>query len=157
MKSGGQKQDVGFLALAVAVLAVAVALFVGMKSMQKQPVAKPGPAPEKQTQVARQVVESPKGGPRDPFKTQGGTAAVTSPGTATADRGAPTLKLVGIVSQRGDQPVAIINSTKRHYYARVGQRAAGYTVTTISGNQVVLEKDGELTTLLLHQPVEEEQ
>jgi hypothetical protein len=156
MKSGGQRQDVAFLALAVAVLAVAVALFVGMKSMQKPRPAKPEPKPEKQATVAVPRVEKQTGGPRDPFK---GGAPIGRGGSAGATGGpvAQSLKLVGIVVKQGEQPVAVIHSTKKRYYAKVGQRAAGHTVKSIGANQVVLEKDGASLTLLLHQPEAEEE
>jgi hypothetical protein len=158
MKSGGQRQDVAFLALAVAVLAVAVALFVGMKAIQKPRPNKPEAKPEKQAKVAGPLVQKPTGGPRDPFKTQGGaTAARGGPAGAPGGPAAQTLKLVGIVTKQGEPPVAIIHSTKKRYYARVGERAAGYTVVTIAPNEVVLEKDGARMTLLLRQPETEEE
>jgi hypothetical protein len=53
--------------------------------------------------------------------------------------------------------VAIIHSAKKRYYAGVGARVAGYTVTTIGADQAVLEKGEERLVLLLRQPEPAEQ
>ena len=156
MKNSGQRQDVAFLALAVAVLAVAVALFVGMKSVNKGKPKKPEAKPEKQAEVVAPTIQKPTGGPRDPFKTAGGEAAVAGNAKAAGAAQQP-LKLVGIVSRQGEQPVAIIHSAKKRYYARVGERAAGYTVVSIRSDQVVVQKEGESLTLLLRTPEEPEE
>lgn len=151
MKETGQRQDVAFLALVVAVLAVAVALFVGMKAIRrerpKQPVAKP----TETAQATGPVVEKPTGGPRDPFKNQAeaGKGRKGAGGASGADQ---ALKLVGIVSKQGDQPVAIIHSARKRYYVREGARVAGYTLTSIGANQAVLEKGEERLVLLLRRP-----
>jgi len=153
MKSSGQRQDVAFLALAVAVLAVAVALFVGMKSIDKGRQKEPEPEPAEQVEVVEPVVEEPaetESG-RDPFKTQAGTVAGAGPAAQSHD-----MKLVGIVMEQGDKPMAIIHSGKKRYYAHLGDRAAGYTVVGIGDNSATLEKDGDRVTLVLRQPEPEE-
>jgi len=151
MKEPGQRQDVAFLALVVAVLAVAVALFVGMRFMHREQPKKPASQPTETAEAAGPVVEKRTGGPRDPFKNQAeqGKGAKGAGGAASAGE---SLKLVGIVSKQGDQPVAIIHSTKKRYYARVGARVAGYTLTSIGTNQAVLEKGEERRVLLLREP-----
>ena len=149
----GQRQDVAFLAVVVAVLAVAVALFVGMRSIQRQRPEKPVVTGGKPVQVAGPVVPKPQGGPRDPFREGGVTgkagAGAKPGGEASA---AQTLKLVGIVSKQGDQPVAIIHSARKRYYARVGDRVAGYTLVKIGADHAVLDKAGEGLTLPLREP-----
>jgi len=151
MKETGQRQDVAFLALVVAVLAVAVALFVGMRAIHRERPNKPGAKPTETALAAGPTIGKPAGGTRDPFKNQAeeGKGATWAGGAASA--GQP-LKLVGIVSEQGDQPVAIIHSTKKRYYARVVARVAGYTLTSIGANQAVLEKGEERLVLLLRKP-----
>jgi len=151
MRGNGQRQDVGFLALAVAVLAVAVALFVAMRSMQRQAPAEPEPAPVEEAEAPAPVVEMPEKSEsnRDPFKTQSGSASSPNPAPAKATT---DLKLVGIVKEGGDTPMAIIRSKTKRYYASVGGRAAGYSVVAIDDEKVVLEKDGDRITLVLREP-----
>ncbi|MFB3882039.1 MAG: type II secretion system protein N [Armatimonadota bacterium] len=149
----GQRQDVAFLAVVVAVLVVAVALFVGMKSIQRNRPEKPAAKPAKPVEVSGPVVPKPEGGPRDPFRQGAGSG----PGGAAAKPGAgataaQTLKLVGIVSEKGDQPVAIIHSARKRYYARVGDRVAGYTLMSVGTDRAVLSKGGESLTLVLREP-----
>ncbi len=153
MKNSGQRQDVAFLALAVAVLAVAVALFVGMKSIQKERPKKTEPQAAKKVETAKKPgSKGASGAPRDPFKTQAGGAGVAGgPGAQQRE-----LKLVGIVAEQGDKPVAIIRSGKKRYYAKVGDRAAGYTVMSIGQDNATLEKDGNTVTLVLYTPEPEE-
>jgi hypothetical protein len=151
MKETGQRQDVAFLALVVAVLAVAVALFVGMRAIRRERPKRPAPKPTETAQAAGPIVGKPASGPRDPFKNQAEEAKGAKGAGAAASVG-QTLKLVGVVSKQGDQPVAIIRSTKKRYYARVGARVAGYTLTSISANQAVLEKGEQRLVLLLRQP-----
>lgn len=154
----GQKQDVAFLAVVVAVLAVAVALFVGMKSIQRQRPEKPVAKGGKQVQAAGPAVPKPRGGPRDPFREGGATGkagAGAKPGAEAS--AAQTLRLVGIVSKQGDRPVAIIHSARKRYYARVGDRVAGYTLMKIGADQVVLDKAGQGLTLPLREPEPEDE
>jgi len=150
MRESGQRQDVAFLALAVAVLAVAVALFVGMRSIPKKPEP---PAPEEAEPAApAEPVEEPeeKASGRDPFRAQGTEGAPEPMQPKTA------LKLVGIVTGAGTEPTAVIHAGKRHYFAKVGGRAAGYTVESIGSNSAVLARDGNRLTLVLRQPQPEE-
>ncbi|HUU54106.1 MAG TPA: hypothetical protein VMY87_04225 [Armatimonadota bacterium] len=153
MRSNGQRQDVAFLALAVAVLAVAVALFVGMKAIQRDRPKEPEPEPAEQVETAEPVVEEPAKGEsgRDPFKAQGGSAK--GPGAVGQSH---EMKLVGIVMERGDKPMAIIHSGSKRYYARLGERAAGYTVVSIGEDRATLDKDGDRLTLVLREPPPEE-
>ncbi len=157
--NSGQRQDVAFLALAVAVLAIACALFVGMKSMHRPAAKKVEAQPAAAAKVAAPLVQKPTGGPRDPFKTEGAAKGAGARDGAAGAGGAaaPTLTLVGIISQRGGEPIAVIRSPKKRYYAKVGQHAAGYTVVSVSSGGAVVEKDGDRMTLLLHQPETEEE
>jgi hypothetical protein len=154
MKNSGQRQDLAFLALAVAVLAVAVALFVGMKALPKTKKEKPEPAPAVQAEPVAKVPKDPKGAARDPFSKggSGSAGAVAQPAPITGGTSEPELKFYGIVSEKGDPPVATIHSTKKRYYARVGDRVAGYTVLAIGEQEVVLEKAGSKLTLRLYEP-----
>jgi hypothetical protein len=149
----GQRQDVAFLALAVAFLAVALALFVGLKSIQRGKSDEPKPelAPEVEV-VEAEVEKPPPSGARDPFRTQPGSMRGT-PGdtTPTAD-----VRLVGIVMEQGEKPMAILRSGRKRYYASVGERAAGYMVVSVSEKSVILSREGERVTLVLRQPVPEE-
>jgi Tfp pilus assembly protein PilP len=154
MKESGRRQDVAFLALVVAVLAIVLALFVGMRSIQRARPKKRETKAAKPTQLAGPTLPKPARGPRDPFKTQ--EAATAAAKTAGGDA-AQSLKLVGIVSKQGDQPVAIIHSAKKRYYVRVGDKVAGYKLASIAANQVVLEKQGVNLTLPLREPEPEEQ
>jgi len=154
MKKDGQRQDVAFLALAVAVLAIAVALFFGMKSIGKKPPKAPEPEPVESVEVMEPVVEEPDPGAtgRDPFKTQPGATAAS----AASGGGAEGLKLVGILTEPGRSPMAVIHSGNKRYYARVGEKAAGYAVVDVGDNTVALERDGHQVTLLLRQPESDE-
>jgi len=148
MKESGQRQDVAFLALAVAVLAIALALFVGMKLIPKERSRKPKAEATEQAATAEPPQEpaakQPSG--RDPFKSQARSTA------GAAVRTNLQLKLVGIVTEEGKRPMAIIHSGKRRFYAKLGDRAAGYTVVGIGGDRAVLEGDGDRVTLVLREP-----
>jgi hypothetical protein len=150
---GGQRQDVAFLALAVAFLAVALALFVGLKSIQrgKPDEPKPEPAPEVEV-VEAEAEKPPPGGARDPFKSQSGSMR-GAPGGSTPTAG---VRLVGIVMEQGEKPMAILRAGSKRYYASVGEGAAGYMVVSVSENRVVLSREGERVTLVLRRPVPEE-
>ncbi len=147
----GQRQDVALLALAVAFLAVALALFVGLRSIQRSKPKEPEPEPVAQAQEAEPEEEAPKSeGGRDPFRTQAGSLqSATAPGPAS------DLRLVGIVMEKGDEPMAILRSGRKRYYAKVGERAGGYTVVGIGENRAVLEQDGRRVTLVLRPPPEQ--
>jgi len=151
MRESGQRQDVAFLALAVAVLAVAVALFVGMKLMPKK--AAPPPVEE----------ETEKAAPAEPVQETKEEASDRDPFRAQVSEGAPShvepkaqLKLVGIVTGAGTQPTAVIHAGTRHYFAKVGGRAGGYTVESIGSNSAVLVRNGGRVTLSLRRPQPEE-
>lgn len=153
MSSGGQRQDIAFLALVVAVLAVALALFVGLRSIGREKGEEPELEPVEEVEVVAPEVEEPptSGGGRDPFKTQPGAV-----GSSTAPGGAADVKLVGVVMEQGDKPIAIIHSGRKRYYASTGDRAAGYTVVSIGEDRAVLERDGGRVTLVLREPEPEE-
>jgi hypothetical protein len=152
MKNGGQRQDVAFLALVVAVLAVAVALFVGMKSLNRERPKKATPETAKKVEEAKPPQSAAAtGAARDPFKTQAGGT-----GAGAAGGGQKEVKLVGVVLKQGDRPMAIIRSGRKRYYAGVGDRAAGYTVMSIAPDSATLEKDGSNMTLVLRAPEPEE-
>lgn len=148
MKESGQRQDLAFLALAVAVLAIAVALFVGMKSMPQKPAAET--EAEAQQESAEEPAEpaAPEPTGRDPFKSQAKGSA------AQAGRGhsGPGLRLVGIVRRAGEPPMAVVVSGQKRYYAHVGERAGSYTVVSVSREEAVLEAAGDRITLRLREP-----
>lgn len=153
MKRTEQRQDLLFLALAVAVLAIAVALFVGMKGLPQSKKNAPAAPPKEVAEPTGEVAKGSKGAARDPFSKQGGAAKPIAPVTGSGGKTAePELKFYGIVSEKDDPPVAIIHSTKKRYYARVGDRVAGYTLIQVGMNEAVLEKDGNRVTLLLREP-----
>jgi hypothetical protein len=63
---------------------------------------------------------------------------------------------VGIVTGANERPTAVIHAGERRYFAQVGDRAAGYTVTGIGTDSAVLERDGDRITLVLREPELEE-
>jgi type IV pilus biogenesis protein PilP len=162
MSRKGPRQDVAFLALAVAVLAIAVALFVGIRALSNrrapEPVAPPVP------QVAQKPVagEPPGSKTHDPFQgkpTQppkpaaGATAPAGAKGKA---KPADEIKLVGVIQGQGKELLAAIRRGNRRYYAKQGDTVAGYTVVHVQASQVVLAKGAETMTLLLRKPPEGE-
>ena len=154
MRSEGQRQDVAYLALAVAVLAIALALFVSMKAVQKRQPPEPKEEPVVEV-VAQEPVtdEPPPTDGRDPFRVQGGSAGSASTGPAVASH---DLRLVGIVMEQGDRPMAIIRSTSGRHYSRVGDRVGGYTVASVSPNEVVLAGEADRITLVMREPATQE-
>jgi hypothetical protein len=148
MSESGQRQDVAFLALAVAVLAIAVALFVGMRTMPKMPTGEAEPTAEEAGTEESQPEAALEPTGRDPFESRASGAGAAR----GRDAGPPQLKLVGIVTRAGERPMAVVHSGAKRYYARVGERAAGYTVVSIGGNTAVLEGDGARVTLVLREP-----
>jgi hypothetical protein len=155
MRSEGQRQDVAYLALAVAVLAVAVALFVGMRAVQKRQPEEPKEEAAPQVEVEEPVAEEPppETNGRDPFKTQSGSTPSPTAGPAGVSH---DLRLVGIVMEEGARPMAIIRSAKKRHYSRVGDRVGNYTVVAIGANQATLADDGDRFTLVLWEPEPEE-
>jgi hypothetical protein len=154
MKSGGQRQDLAFLALAVAVLAIAVALFVGMKSFPKQQPRPVETEQPEQVAAAEPAAEPPgkEATARDPFRSQTAEGGPTGPAAGPRRE----LKLVGIVRGGGAQATAVIHSGRRRYYAKVGDRAAGYTVESIGTDHAILARDEDRMTLVLREPEPEE-
>lgn len=157
MGESKQRQDLVFLALAAAVLAVAVALFVVMRSVSKD--GKEPAAPETQQEVAETPPEPPKPEPvedRDPFTSQP-KGSVASGGPAGPAPGPQVdLKFVGFTEGQGQGAIATIRRGERRYFVRVGQTVRGYTVTSIGQNRVVLTSAGGEAILLLREPEEEE-
>jgi hypothetical protein len=143
MKPGGQRQDVAYLSLAVAVLAVAVALFVGIRAFPRKPKqtapTKIAAAPSAAKQLPSRLKAA---GKRDPFASQAAKEAAAK-GTSPEP-----LKLVGVV--RGKQPLAVIRRGDRRYYAKLGDAVSGYTLVGIGVDQVTLIKGSERVTLPLH-------
>lgn len=141
----GQRQDVAFLALAVAVLAIAVALFVGVRSLPR--TAESAPPPEVAEEVEPEAPAAPDSeaeSTRDPFR----SARQREAAEAAATRGEP-LRLVGIV--QGAEPLAVVRRGERSYYVKVGQRAAGYTVMQIGANHALLARGDDRVRLSLHE------
>jgi hypothetical protein len=150
MKGTAQRPDVAFLALAVAVLAVAVALFVGLRSLPQRTAGKAPAEPAEELASAKPEAEPLKASTRDPFEeaAQGSQPVEAQPGSPEQQ-----LKLVGIV--QGDEPLAVIRRANRHYYANVGDRVRGYTVLGIAEDRAILGKGEERLTLVLYEPEEE--
>jgi hypothetical protein len=151
------RQDMAFLALAAAVLAIAVALFVVMRSVSK---GEQEPAPqETQQQVAEKPPELPQPEPtegRDPFKSEP-KGAVAGVGPAEPAAAAQVdLRFVGFTEGQGQGPMAIIRRGQRRYFVRAGETVRGYTVVSIGQNRVVLTGPGGEAVLLLREPEEEE-
>jgi len=143
MKSAGQRQEVTYLALGVAVFAIALALFVGIRSLPRKPKKAGGGAA---TAAAPETRPAPAGakaaGQRDPFASQ-----VTK--EAEAGKPAPEpFRLVGLV--RGKQELAVIRRGDRRYYAKLGDAVGSYTLVGIGAKQVTLAKGAERLTLALH-------
>lgn len=161
MKAKGQRQDIAFLALAVAVLAIAVALFVGIRSLPGRG-ARPAPSQPKETApkvAAKPVDQRPPGSAtHNPFQaralpgTQPGRAARAGPGAEPRPGPRPTeeMKLVGVV--QGRDPLAVIRRGERRHYVKAGDRVASYTVAEISSHQAVLTKGQERLVLPLRPP-----
>jgi hypothetical protein len=154
-RTRGPRQDVAFLALAVAVLAIAVALFVGLRSLPRggAKTAAAAAAAEKQVAAAPEKVTPRASGKRDPFRSAaGGESKPAGPGEAKAQP-APSqgeVRLVGIV-RGAREPLAVVRRGDRRYYAKVGERAAGYTVVGIGDNYAVLTRGGEQLRLTLYE------
>ena len=157
MGGSKQRQDMVFLALAAAVRAVAVALFVVMRSVSKD--GKEPAAPEAAPQVAATPPEAPKPEPtenRDPFKAQPKGAVAAGGPVAPAPGPEVDLKFVGFTAGQGQGPIATIRRGERRYFVRTGETVRGYTVTSIEENRVVLTGVGGEAVLLLREPEEEE-
>lgn len=159
MGESKQRQDMIFLALAAAVLAVALALFVVMRSVSKD--GKEPAAAEAPQQVAETPPEAPKPEPpddRDPFKSQSTATPPAGGQAAAAPAPGPQvdLRFVGFTEGQGQGPIATIRRGERRYFVRTGETIRGYTVTSVDQNRVVLTgADGE-AVLLLREPAEEE-
>lgn len=157
MGESKQRQDMVFLALAAAVLAIAVALFVVMRSVSKD--GKEPAAPETQQQVAETPPEPPKPEPtenRDPFKTQP-KGSVAADGPVEPVPGPQVdLRFVGFTEGQGQGAIATIRRGERRYFVRTGDTVRGYTVTSVEQNRVVLTGAGGEAVLLLREPAEEE-
>ncbi len=154
MGESKQRQDMVFLALAAAVLAVAVALFVVKRSLSKEPAA-----PEPPQQVAETPPEPPKPEPtenRDPFKSQPKGAVAAGGPTEPVPGPQVDLRFVGFTEGQGQGAIATIRRGERRYFVRTGETIRGYTVTSIDQNRVVLTGVGGEAVLLLREPEEEE-
>ena len=150
MRGASQRQELTFLAIAVGVLVIVVGLFLSLRSLsrkQTMPAGTEQPEQELQAAPEQQGREKPKS-ERDPFARrhqqveQGGTKPEVA------------LKLVGIVDREGGGAIAVIRSGERRFYARPGERVAGYRVVTVERDRVVLQGQGGEITLLLRQPEE---
>ncbi len=152
MASGGRRQDVVFLALAVSVLAIAVALFVVMRSIPKEK-AEPA-AEEVQVERAEEPSETPEpesAATRDPFKSQ------QTGGASPTPQAQQDLRLGGIIRQEGRAATARIDRGSRRYKVEGGDRLGGYRVVSIGASRVELEGEAGGLTLLWRQPQEEEE
>jgi hypothetical protein len=148
MKSTGTRQDVAFLALAVSVLVIAVAVFMLVRSLAGRKAAEPGAAAAGPA-VATTLPPKPAGSPEhDPFKGKPPLLQPQAQPTAKPVKPAPELKLVGIVGDR--ERLAVIYLGDERYYAKRGDQIAGYAVSEIGDDRAVLTKGAERLTLTLH-------
>ncbi|UCC67100.1 MAG: hypothetical protein JSV79_08095 [Armatimonadota bacterium] len=151
MRESERRHEMAFLALAVAVLAIAVALFVVMRSIPKQRAGSSVEATQEEvTETAEQVEEPAPTEGRDPFRSQAGRAGGTAVGPQAE------LRLVGITREEGREAMATIRAGRRHYYVRAGEKIGADKVVSIGENEVVLERDGGRITLVLRVSGEEE-
>jgi hypothetical protein len=75
MREGERRHEMAFLALAVAVLAIAVALFVVMRSIPKQQAGSSAEGTQEEvTETAEEAEEPAPSEGRDPFRSQAGGA-----------------------------------------------------------------------------------
>jgi len=149
-----QRQDVAFLALAVTVLAVSIAVFVGIRMLPKGEKKPPQTTPVEQPAAAQQKdAPAPAETGRDPFgsQQQAGVPSVR-PTTSAAPQ---DLKLIGII--QGRQPLAVIRRDSRRYYVRLGDTVRGHRVTAIGEDRVILARGEEQVTLVLREPPEEDE
>ena len=151
MKPARPRQDVAFLALAVAILAIAVALFVGLRSLSGRKQAR-APAPPAPPKMAQKLPTPPPAKRQDPFKAN--PAPPQAAGKTKPPQAAAEFKLVGLMP--GRQPLAVIRRGESRYYAKRGDRVAGYLVGDIGDGSVVLSKNGERVVLRLQRPRPEE-
>jgi len=149
MKQTGQRQDVAFLALAVAVLAIAVALFVGVRALSTRRASKPADQPSAPKAMEKAASTQPPGSrSHDPFK--GKVSPAQSSTALDKPMPAEQLRLVGIVQGRGRELLAAIRRGNDRYYVKQGGSVGEYTVVEITSGRVVLTKGDEKLTLLLH-------
>jgi len=149
MAQKGQRQDVAFLALAVAVLAVGVALFVGLRAFPRRPPQEPKAPPVARPTPPLRLATKPSQPPgHDPFGSR--PIKPPEPPPQAKPKPAEELKLVGIV--RGKELLAVIRYGDRRYYSRQGARIAGYTLAEIGSQRVVLTKGEERLALSLRPP-----
>ncbi len=139
MKAAPQRQDITFLALAVAVLTIAIALFIIVRLLPGRAVPPPPPQP-----VEEAVPQAPELPPsddadRDPFQSKIGQ-------TSAADGGG-ALTLIGLMP--GPPPLVVIRRGERRSYVRIGESVGSYTVVSIGPDRAVLARDDDRITLLL--------
>jgi len=149
-----QRQDVAFLALAIAVLAVSVAIFVGIRMLPKGEKKPPEGTPVTEPEAASLTdVPTPAETGRDPFEAQ--QEARGPSGRRTTTVAAQDLKLIGVV--QGRQPLAVIRRDSRRYYVRLGDTVRGRRVIAIGEDRVILARGEEQMTLVLREPPEEDE
>ena len=158
MAESKPRQDMVFLALAAAVLAIAVALFVVMRSVsrgEQEPAA-----PEAQQQVTEAPPAAPPPEPteesRDPFESQPKGAVTGSTPAAPAPGPQVDLRFVGFTDGQAQGPIATLRRGERRYFVRPGETVRGYTVVSVGENRVVLTSPGGDAVLLLREPEDEE-
>lgn len=139
MKAAPQRQEITFLALAVAVLTIAIALFIIVRLL---PARAETPAPPEP--VAEAAPEAPELPPaddadRDPFQSE--------IGQVSAADGSGELRLVGVIT--GPPPLVVIRRGEHRSYVRIGESVGGYTVVSIGPDRAVLARDDDRVTLLL--------
>lgn len=171
MSAAGQKQEVRYLAMAIGALVVAVALFVGVRSLSNKPAtassnssAKKEVAKDPEKQAAKkEKEESVATTKRDPFAAVGaaevqpvaprntGASARPTPRTVSTgggqDLSGANLRLSGIL--RGSSATAVIHIDDARYYANLGEQVGGFTLVKIGTNSVVLSQGGQYYTLTI--------
>jgi Tfp pilus assembly protein PilP len=173
MSAGGQRQEVRFLAMTIGALVVALALFVGVRSLSPKPTSastkrkprtKDTKPPTKKTEQAKPLPSSN----RDPFAAAGAkdvsvtdwNVARRDPRRAAVDsRRRPVgnadgseldvsdIRLAGIM--RGAGAMALIHVGDQRYYAQLGDQVGGFTLVRIGTNSVVLAEGARKMTLTI--------
>ncbi len=173
MSAGKQRQDVRYLAMTIGALVVALALFVGVRSLSPKPTAastkkkataKDASTPAKKTAQVKPLPASD----RDPFAAAGARevsatdwspARRDSPRVPSDFRGRPVgnaegaeldtsgFRLAGIM--RGASAMALIHVGDQRYYAQLGDQVGGFRLVRIGANSVVLAQGGRQYTLTI--------
>jgi hypothetical protein len=179
MSAGGQRNDVKFLAMAIGALVVAVALFVGIRSLSQ----KPAPVEASEERTEKKVAKSKKSeakekspaltpSSRDPFASVGAAevpvtnrrlsnnpraelreARGSRTGAGRNSGSAPDPEADPDMRlagiMRGSGVMALIHVGDARYYAQIGDVVGGFKLVQIGRNSVVLTNGSRAVTLTI--------